>query len=91
MKILGVSLKVLGMLVWIVVGLWGLFICLGIISHAAGFWGVVAAIFLAPITFLAAPLYAGFEQNNWFPLILNYGGGLVAIVLIGIGSLLSGD
>lgn len=79
------------MLVWVVAGIWGFFLCLGIISDAAGFWGIVAGLFLGPITFVAAPLYAGFEHGNWFPLILNYGGSLVAMALIGIGSLVSGD
>jgi hypothetical protein len=69
----------------------GFVLCLGIISKAAGFWGLVAALFLGPITFVAAPLYAGFAWDNWFPLVLNYGGGIAAAVLLGIGSALSND
>jgi hypothetical protein len=91
MKAFGRLLKGVGTLVWIVAGAWGFFLCLGIIAHAAGFWGIVAALFLGPVTFLAAPLYAGFEHGDWFPLILNYGGSLVGLVLMAIGGALSDD
>jgi hypothetical protein len=91
MNAIGSLLKGAGMVVWFVAGLWGFFLCLGIISHAAGFWGIVGGLFLAPITFVAAPLYAGFEHGDWFPLILNYGGSVVAMVLMGIGGAMSND
>lgn len=91
MNAIGSILKNTGMVVWVVAGIWGFFLCLGIISDVAGFWGIIAGLFLGPITFVAAPLYAGFEQGNWFPLILNYGGGMVAMVLFGIGSMISDD
>jgi len=89
MNALGGLFKVVGWIVFAVSGLWGFFLCLGIISQVAGFWGIVACLILGPITFVAAPLYVGFAWGNWFPLVLNYGGGLVATVLIGIGSTLS--
>ena len=91
MNALGGFIKVAGWIVFAVTGLWGFFLCLGIISKAAGFWGLVAALFLGPVTFVAAPLYAGFAWGNWFPLVLNYGGGIAAAVLISIGSALSGE
>jgi hypothetical protein len=91
MTALGNLIKVTGWIVFTVTGLWGFFLCLAIISKAAGFWGVVAALFLGPVTFVAAPFYAGFAWDNWFPLLLNYGGGIVSAVLIGIGNTLSGD
>ena len=85
MKALGTLLHVLGQLVFAVAGLWGFVLCLGIIFHAAGFWGVVVGLLLGPITFIAAPFYAGFEQGNWFPLLLNYGAVLVGGVLSLVG------
>ena len=91
MNAIGSLFKGAGMVTWVVSGIWGFFLCIGIISDAAGFWGIVGALFLGPITFVAAPLYAGFQHGNWFPLILNYGGSLVAMTLIFIGSLISKD
>ena len=80
-----------GIFTWIATGIWGFFLCLGIITKAAGFFGLIAAIIISPITFFAAPLYAGFTSGDWFPLTLNYGGGLAALALIGIGNKLSGE
>ena len=88
---LGNFFKVVGWIVFAVAGLWGFFLCLAIISKAAGFWGIVAALFLGPVTFVAAPFYAGFAWGDWFPLVLTYGGGIVATVLIGIGSAMRGE
>ena len=97
MSALGVLVKfagkiayVAGWIVFLVTGFWGFFLCLGIISKAAGLWGIVAALSLLPVTFVAAPLYAGFAWGNWFPLVINYGGGIAATVLIVIGRALEG-
>ena len=86
----GNLLTVVGWIVLIVSGLWGFSLCLAIIVKVAGFWGLVAALFLSPVTFAAAPLYAGFAWGDWFPLVLNYGGGIAALILIGIGEAMSG-
>ena len=88
---MGNLIKALGGIVFAVTGFWGFFICLGIISRAAGFWGALAVVILAPIAFVVGPLYAVFAWNNWFPLVINYGGGIVAAVLTGIGRRLSDD
>jgi hypothetical protein len=71
--------------VFAIAGIWGYFLCLWIITTATGFWGLVASLFLTPITFFAAPFYAGFAWGNWFPLSLEYGGGITAAILFGIG------
>ncbi|MES1929033.1 hypothetical protein SADO_07252 [Salinisphaera dokdonensis CL-ES53] len=91
MQAIGGVIKAVGFAVFAISGLWGFFLCLGIISDVAGFWGLVVSLFITPVTFLAAPLYAGFAWDNWFPLILNYGGGIAATVLVGIGSSISGE
>lgn len=88
MNALGGLLKGGGFILLLITGLWGFFLCLGIISKAAGFWGVVASLVLGPVTYVAAPLYAGFAWGDWFPLALNYGGGIGSMVLIGLGSAL---
>jgi len=90
MRVLGNLIKVAGSIVFIVSGLWGFFLCLGIISKIYGSWGIVAALCLTPVTFVGTPLYAGFKFGNWFPLFLNYGGSITAIVLTSIGSAISG-
>lgn len=87
-KFVGKFIKFVGWSALVVFGLWGYILCLVITTEAAGFWGIAAFIFLTPVTFVVAPLYAGFACHNWFPLILNYGGGSIAIALIGAGSLL---
>lgn len=91
MASLGELIKILGYIVWVGTGIWGFFLCIGIISNAAGFWGIVAALFLGPITFFAAPLHSGFALGDWFPLILNYGGSICAFILIAIGGAFAGD
>ena len=91
MAALGGFLRTVGILVFAVTGLWGFFLCLAIINEAAGFWGIVVSLFLAPVTFVAAPLWAGFTHGNWFLLLLNYGGGMCGALLITIGGKLAGD
>jgi hypothetical protein len=89
MRTIGGFLKILGSLIFTISGIWSFFLCIGIISKAAGFWGIVAGLLLGPVTFVAAPLYAGFAQGDWFPLVLGYGGGISAAILIGIGGALA--
>jgi len=62
--------------------LWGFVLCLGVISKGAGFFGILAGLFLSPVTFLGVPLYAGFACNEWLPFVLNYGASFLVAVLI---------
>jgi len=80
-----------GYVAWVIFGIWGFLLDLAIVNQAAGFWGVVAGIFLLPVTFVAAPLYAGVAWGNWFPLFVGYGGGIAATILVGVGSAIAGD
>ena len=80
-----------GALLFVVTGIWGLVLSLDIITDVIGFWGMIAAIILAPITFFAVPLYAGIAMGIWFPVLLNYGGCLLAILLMAVGSRLDRD
>ncbi len=82
---LGQIFKIIGWIIFAITGVWGFILCLAIITKAAGFWGVVIGLMICPVTFVAAPLYAGFAWHDWFPLILNYGGSIVATFFWGIG------
>ena len=88
---MGALFKVPAFILYIVGGIWGLIICLGIVSSKFGFIGVLVAFFLLPITVYLAPWYAGFAQGNWFPVMLIYGTGIGAAVLYGIGALIDRD
>jgi len=90
MRVLGNLIRIAGYMVFIVCGLWGFFLCLGIIFKIYGYWGIVAGLFLTPVTFVGTPLYAGVKWGNWFPLFLNYGGSITAIVLTSIGNSIRG-
>lgn len=91
MKALGQLIIGVSAVTFAVTGIWGFILCLGIISKAAGFLGLLAALILTPITLFVAPLYAGFAWGDWFPLTLNYGGGLAAAALVGIGMKLNAE
>ena len=84
-------LKVIGGILYFGFGIWGLIIVLSIINHAAGFWGVVVGFFIFPVTLVAAPWYALVACGSWFPLLVVYGGGIIASVLYGFGSLIARD
>ncbi len=88
---LGSILKVLGYIIFAIFGLWSFIIDLTIVYQAAGFWGFIIAFTVFPITFVAAPWYALFIQGNWFPLVIGYGGGIVAAILFYIGSAIAPD
>ena len=90
MRVLGNLIRIAGYMVFIVFGLWGFFLCLKIIFKIYGLWGIVAALFLTPVTFVGTPLYAGVKWGNWFPLFLNYGGSIAAIILTSIGHTIRG-
>jgi hypothetical protein len=56
---------------------------LRIVSAIAGFWGLVIGLTLAPVTFVAAPLYIGFQHDNWVPALVCYG--CVVAAVLGTG------
>ena len=88
---MGAIFKIPAYIIYFVAGLWGFFICLGIVIDHLGFIGAVLAFFLAPITLGLAPWYEAIANSNWFPLLLVYGGGIAAAILHGIGSAIDGD
>ena len=76
---------------YIVVGLWGFFESVMIVFREAGFLGGVIGFCIFPITFTLAPWYEALVNSNWFPVMLIYGGGICATVLIYISSIFLDD
>ena len=88
---MGIIFKAPGYLIWLVCGLWGTFICFGIIQEAFGTILAVIGLFIFPALMGLAPFYAGFALGDWFPLMLVYGGSIGGLVLVGIGGAIDGD
>ena len=80
-SLLSTIITILLYLTYFLTGISALFINLGIVNEVAGFWGLVIGLFIFPIVLVVAPFYAFFEFNDLFPLIITYGGTIVAIIL----------
>ena len=88
---MGAIFKIPAVIIYLVAGLWGFLISLGIVVDHLGFIGGVIAFFLAPATLALAPWYEALANSNWFPVMLVYGGGIGASILYAIGSAMDGD
>lgn len=88
---MGLIFKIPAFLIYFVAGIWGFFICLGIVVDQLGFIGGAVAFVIFPVTLTFAPVYAALADSNWFPLILIYGGGVGASVLYAIGAAIDRD
>ena len=90
-KIVGIWLKIIGITLYIVWGLWTLFAEAVIVNEVAGFWGIVIGLTVAPITFFAAPIYAVVEWGEWLGVVSIFGGGILISAIYGIGCLLHSE
>ncbi len=90
-SILGGFLIVLGRIVLTISGVLGFILDLYVVYAVGGPLLLVIGILTAPITFIVAPWYAGIALEYWAPLVIGYGGGIVAWILISTGSAISGD
>jgi hypothetical protein len=88
---MGPVFSILGVVVGIIGGMWGLIVCLGIISAKAGTLAAILAFAFLPATLTIAPWYVGIAENNWFPVLLVYGSGIGAALLHQLGALISGQ
>ena len=88
---MGSIFKVPGLIVGFLGGVWGFFICIGIVKAKLGFMGVILGMMFFPFIISLAPWYAGFAHGNWMPLIVVYGSGIAAVTLFAIGSILDKD
>lgn len=66
----------------VVAGVWGLALGLEIARTSAGAWGLVVASAFFPVTLAAAPWYALLMWKTWLPVLVVYGGGCVATLLV---------
>jgi hypothetical protein len=64
----------------------GLFLDFQIIAYEWGLSGSVIAFFILPGTFIIAPFYAGIKYGYWMPLLVSYGGGLMALLFNAVGT-----
>ena len=71
----------------------GFIICLIIINDITGFGflGIVIGLFVFPIIIAVVPWYALIAYGSILPLALIYGGAVIAAMIWGIGSAISGD
>ncbi len=90
-KIVGIWLKVISIILYIGWGFWVLFAEAVIVNEVAGFWGIVIGITVAPITFLAAPIYAAVEWGQWLAVGSIFGGGIAISIIYWVSTLLCGD
>ena len=88
---MGAIFSMLGAVVGLVGGIWGLIVCLGIISSKAGTLAAILALVLLPATLSIAPWYVALAENNWFPVLLVYGSGVGAALLHQLGVLIGGE
>ncbi len=84
---MGAIFKVPAGIIYILGGIWGLLICLGIIYDAFGIVGAIIAFFVLPFTLYLAPWYAAFADGNWLPVMVIYGTTVIAGALFFIGAL----
>lgn len=91
MKYIGVGFIVCAWLVYAACGILGFLVSCKIIAIEWGLCGLTLAFVIAPITFAAAPWYAALAHDNWYPVLLCYGGLVPFFVLFGIGTLLTRD
>jgi hypothetical protein len=88
---MGAIFRVLGAIVGFIGGVWGLIVCLGIISSKAGTFVAILAFIVLPATLTLAPWYVAIAENNWFPVLLVYGSGIGAALLFQVGASIDGE
>ncbi len=90
-KLLGGFFKICGCFDFVIFGLWGFYLSLKIIGEIAGLEGVAIGFAVAPVTFVVVPWYAGIVRDNWLPLLISYGGGMIGCLFFFMGVLIAGD
>ena len=83
---MGAIFKVPGYIVYGLGLLWGIVICLGLVIAKFGIISGFIGLVFSPVTLYISPWYFGFTDSNWHPLMVVYGSGIAAIILISIGS-----
>jgi len=80
-------------ILYCLLGVISLIVNLVIVNEALGwgFFGIVLALVVFPVTLLAAPWYALIAWGNPFPLILTYGGFVMLLVFGWLASTIRGE
>ena len=79
-------------LVFVVCGIWGFLLCIGIVYDTLGLVVAVLSIFfLFPIVLFLTPWYQGLANNDWMPFAVVYGGSLIGYILTAIGTAVDKD
>lgn len=87
-KFIGKTMRAIGIIGYIVFGIWGLLISISILNYIGGYFLVVLGFSFFPVTLMAAPWYAVIKHNTFYPLMVIYGGGLLAAFLFSFGAYL---
>lgn len=83
--VVGRFFQVVGSACLLVGSIGGLILSLAVVVAAAGFWGIVLAFVLTPLTMVVAPWYALFAWGNLIPLVVSYGGLFSGYLLLFLG------
>jgi hypothetical protein len=88
---MGKVFRLLGHATQIGAGVWGMYLCLGVVFHNLGAFATVIAFFIFPGTLFFVPLYELFANSNWLPAAVSYGGATASFLLIMAGVALDDD
>ena len=68
-------------IVYIGISLWGFILVSQYIYGEFGWLGVLVGVFILPIFYTLAPLYAGFSDGYWLPAMVCYAPFLLMIIV----------
>jgi len=88
---MGIIFRIPGTLTYVLCGIWGALLCIGIVADHFGSLVAGLALLIAPATLVLVPFYEGFANGNWYLLLLVYGGGITAALLNIIGGKIDGE
>ena len=88
---MGKIFKVPALIIWFAAGIWGLILCYEIVVELLGTTFAIISTFMFPVSLTAAPWYEAVANENWLPVLVVYGGGIAALLLYLIGSLIDRD
>jgi len=81
-KFLGGTIKLIGILLFILVGAYGLFVTWFWLTELFGVFAAIGGIVVYPVTFALFPWYLGIFESQWLLLIINYVGGFLSYLII---------
>jgi hypothetical protein len=76
----------IGVIIYIITALWGLFICFDIVKNVFGGMFAFLSLIFFPFILTLAPWYALFADHNVLPIIVVYGGMILGTLCFIIGT-----